>query len=62
MLKATVHQIRENFVLVMRLNHNPLYPLYILVDRKNISEACCQLGYIGYVVPVGNNKYKFYGE
>lgn len=61
MLKASVYQIRDKFVLVERLTYNPLYPKYIVVDKKNIPEVYCQLGYIGYVSPIGDNKYKFQG-
>lgn len=61
MLKASVYQIRDKFVLVERLTYNPLYPKYIVVDKKNIPEVYCQLDYIGYVSPIGDNKYKFQG-
>ena len=61
MLKASVYQIRDSIVIVERLTYNPLYPQYIVVDRKNISEAFCQLGHIGYVTPIGGNKYRFQG-
>jgi hypothetical protein len=61
MLKVCVYQIRDEFVLVERMTYNPLYPLFIIVDKKNISDAYCELGYIGYVTPIGGNQYRFTG-
>ena len=61
MLKASIYQIRDEFVLVERITHNPLYPRFIIVDRKYISDAYCELGYIGYVTPIGGNSYRFSG-
>ena len=61
MLKTIVYQIRDDFVLVERLTYNPLYPKFILVNKKNISERYCQLGHIGYVTPIGGNQYRFEG-
>jgi len=62
MLKASVYQIRDDFVLVERITDNPLYPRYIRVIRNNIPESLCDLGRHGYVIPIGRNEYIFVGE
>jgi len=59
MIKATVYQIRDEFILVKRDSVNPLYPLYIRVSKNHISSDNCYLDCSGYVIPIGGNEYKF---